>query len=64
MVASEMQMGHHCYPRPRNNAVHGRKAVVLCLETLQETQQLGCRRADRLANNYRDAVLEFIGDTG
>ncbi len=58
VVPSERQMGYHCHPRPGNSTVHGRKAMVLCVETAQETQQIRCGRADRVANGCYDTFSE------
>ena len=58
VVLSKRQMGCHCYPRPRNNAIHRRKAVVLRVETVQETQQIRRGRAARNPNGYHDNFLE------
>ena len=60
VVPSKIQMGYHCYPRPRDNAVHGRKAVVICVETVEETQQPRSGRADGDANGYYGTFLEWI----
>ena len=58
VVLSKRQMGCHCYPRPRNNAIHGWKAVVLRVETVQETQQIRRGRAARNPNGYHVNFLE------
>ena len=38
VVSPERQVGCHCYSLSGNNLVHGREAMVLCVEIVQEAQ--------------------------
>ena len=58
VVAPEMQMGYYCHTLSGDYVIHGREAMVLCVETVQEAQQTRRARADTVANEHSSALLE------
>ena len=58
MVAPKIQMGYHCYYVSRDNVVHGREAMVLCVKAVQKAQQSCRAKSDRNVNGQYRALLE------